>query len=85
MHKKGMIQNMKDVLQTIIETLVEDKSQIQINEVDGEKSTIFEVKVAENDMGRVIGKEGRIAKAIRTIFKAIGAKEQKKITIEFID
>lgn len=76
---------MKDVLQTIIETLVEDKSQIQINEVDGEKSTIFEVKVAESDMGRVIGKEGRIAKAIRTIFKAIGAKKQKKITIEFID
>ena len=69
---------MKDVLQTIIETLVEDKSQIKITEVDGEKSTIFEVKVAESDMGRVIGKEGRIA-------KAVGAKEQKKITIEFID
>ena len=76
---------MKDVLQTIIETLVENKSEINITEVDGEKSTIFEVKVAESDMGRVIGKEGRIAKAIRTIFKAIGAKEQKKVTIEFIE
>ncbi len=76
---------MKEVLQTIIESLVEDKSQIQINQIDGEKSIVFEVKVANGDMGRVIGKEGRIAKAIRTIFKAVGAKEQKKVTIEFID
>lgn len=76
---------MKEVLQTIIESLVEDKSQIQINQIDGEKSTVFEVKVAPQDMGRVIGKEGRIAKAIRTIFKAVGTKEQKKVTIEFID
>ncbi len=76
---------MKDVLQTIIESLVEDKSQIQINQIDGEKNIVFEVKVAESDMGRVIGKEGRIAKAIRTIFKAVAAKEQKKVTVEFID
>ena len=76
---------MKEVLQTIIESLVEDKKQIQINQIDGEKSIIFEVKVSTNDMGRVIGKEGRVAKAIRTIFKAVAAKEQKKVTIEFID
>lgn len=76
---------MKEVLQTIIESLVEDKFQIQINQIDGERSTVFEVKVAPQDMGRVIGKEGRIAKAIRTIFKAVGTKEQKKVTIEFID
>ena len=76
---------MKEVLQTIIETLVDDKSGIQINQIDGEKSIVFEVKVAHGDMGRVIGKEGRIAKAIRTIFKAIATKEQKKVTIEFID
>ena len=76
---------MKDVLQTIIESLVEDKSAIEINQVDGEKNIVFEVKVAAGDMGRIIGKEGRIAKAIRTIFKAVAAKEQKKVTIEFID
>lgn len=76
---------MKDILQTILESLVEEKEQIQINQVDGEKNIVFEVKVASSDMGRVIGKEGRIAKAIRTIFKAVGAKEQKKVTIEFID
>ncbi len=76
---------MKEVLQTIIESLVEDKEGVQINQVDGERSIVFEVKVAENDMGRVIGKEGRIAKAIRTLFKAVGTREQKKVTIEFID
>jgi len=76
---------MKDILQTIIESLVEDKSQIQINQIDGERNIVFEVKVAPEDMGRIIGKEGRIAKSIRTIFKAVAAKEQKKVTIEFID
>ena len=76
---------MKDVLQTIIESLVEDKNAIEINQVDGERNIVFEVKVAAGDMGRIIGKEGRIAKAIRTIFKAVASKEQKKVTIEFID
>lgn len=76
---------MKEILQTIIEGLVEDKDGIQINQIDGERSIVFEVKVSEKDMGRVIGKEGRIAKAIRTIFKAVATKEQKKVTIEFID
>ena len=76
---------MKEILQTIIESLVEDKAGIQINQIDGERSIVFEVKVAERDMGRVIGKEGRIAKSIRVLFKSISAKEQKKVSIEFID
>ena len=76
---------MKDVLQTIIESIVEDKSQIEITEKQAEKETIYEVKVAKSDMGRVIGREGRIAKSIRTIFKAVGTKEHKRVTIEFID
>lgn len=76
---------MKETLELIISSLVNDKEAISINEIDGEKSVIFEVKVAENDMGKVIGKEGRIAKAIRTIMKSLAAKEEKRITIEFID
>ena len=76
---------MKETLTTIIKNLVTDESAISINEVEGEQSVIYEVKVAEKDMGKVIGKEGRIAKAIRTIMKALAAKENKKITIEFID
>ncbi|MGN1301957.1 MAG: KH domain-containing protein [Clostridia bacterium] len=75
---------MKETLTTIIKSLVTDESAISINEVEGEQSVIYEVKVAEKDMGKVIGKEGRIAKAIRTIMKALAAKENKKITIEFI-
>ena len=77
--------NMKETLELIINSLVNDKEAVSINEIDGEKSVIFEVKVAENDMGKVIGKEGRIAKAIRTIMKSLAAKEEKRITIEFID
>ena len=75
----------KEVLQTIIEALVDDKSQIEINESEKDGETLFEVKVAKEDMGRVIGKEGRIAKSIRVLFKSISAKEQKKVSIEFID
>ena len=76
---------MKEVLQTIIEALVDDKSQIEINESEKDGETLFEVKVAKEDMGRVIGKEGRIAKAIREIVRAVAAKEQKRVTVEFID
>ena len=76
---------MKETLQTVIEALAQDKTAIQINEIQKAKEIVFEVKVAKEDMGRVIGKEGRIAKAIRTLFKAVATKEQKKVTIEFID
>ncbi|MDO5556376.1 MAG: KH domain-containing protein [Clostridia bacterium] len=76
---------MKDSLQAIITSLVNDEGSVSINEIDGEKSVIFEVKVAESDVGKVIGREGRIAKAIRTIMKALAAKEGKKVSIEFIN
>lgn len=76
---------MKEVLETIINTLVSDKESVSINQIDGEQSVIFEVKVAENDMGKIIGKQGAIAKSIRTIMKAVASKENKRISIEFID
>jgi len=76
---------MKDSLEAIITSLVNDPSEVSINQVDGEKSIVFEVKVANSDMGKVIGREGRIAKAIRTIMKAQAAKEGKKVTVEFVD
>ncbi|MBQ3145221.1 MAG: KH domain-containing protein [Clostridia bacterium] len=76
---------MKEALEAIITSLVNEPSQVSINQVDGEKSIVFEVKVADSDMGKVIGREGRIAKAIRTIVKALAAKEGKKVTVEFID
>ena len=75
---------MKDILEIIIKNLVDDKNAIEINEVNGEKSVVFEVKVAEGDMGKIIGKQGRLAKSIRTLIKAVAGKEHKKVTVEFI-
>ena len=76
---------MKESLEAIITSLVNEPSEVSINQIDGEKSIVFEVKVANSDMGKVIGREGRIAKAIRTIIKALAAKEGKKVSVEFID
>lgn len=75
---------MKETLTTIIKSLVTDEASVSINEIESEKTVTYEVRVAEGDMGKVIGKEGRIAKAIRTIMKAQAARDSKKITIEFI-
>lgn len=76
---------MKEILETIIKNLVSDKNAVSINEIEGEKSVTFEVKVANSDMGRIIGRQGRTAKAIRTVMKAVALKEQKRVSIEFID
>lgn len=75
---------MKEVLETIIKSLVEFPEQVIVTEASAEKSVIFEVKVSETDMGKVIGREGKIASAIRVVMKALAAKEQKKVSVEFI-
>ena len=75
---------MKDILETIILNLVDNKEAVEIKEVEEEKSIVFEVKVAESEMGKVIGKQGRIARSIRNIMKAVATKEQKKVSVEFI-
>jgi len=76
---------LKEALELIITSLVSEPSEVSINEQDGEKEITFQVKVKETDMGKVIGKEGRIAKAIRTIMKSIASKEGKRVSVEFID
>ena len=76
---------MKEIIETIILNLVDNKDAVQVNEVQGEKSIVFEVKVANEDMGKVIGRQGRLAKSIRTVAKSIGARENKKVSVEFID
>lgn len=75
---------MKDILETIILNLVDNKEAVEIKEVEGEKSVVFEVKVADSDMGKIIGKQGRLAKSIRTVMKAVATKEQKRVSVEFI-
>lgn len=76
---------MKEIIETILLNLVDNKDAVEVKEVQGEKSIVFEVKVANEDMGKVIGKQGRLAKSIRTVVKSIGAREHKKVSVEFID
>ncbi len=76
---------MKEILESIILNIVYDKSAVTITEKVNGEDVRYDVKVANNDMGRVIGKQGRVAKAIRTLMRSLGAKEKKRITIEFID
>ena len=75
---------MEEILKTMIESLVENSDSVTITKKEEDKFIIFEVKVAEEDMGRVIGKQGRMAKSIRTIIKAIALKEKKKVRVEFV-
>ncbi len=75
---------MKEVLELMIKNLVDDAEAVSSKELNGEKSIVYEVKVSEDDMGKVIGKQGRVARAIRAIMKSIASKENKKVTIEFI-
>ncbi len=75
---------MKQVLESIITHLVDNKEQVSIEEqIDGD-NIIYKVTVAQEDMGRVIGKQGRVAKAIRTLMKSLGSKDRKRISIEFV-
>ena len=75
---------MKEILQTIILNLVDNKEAVEIKETQRERNIVLEVKVAEEDMGKVIGKQGRLAKSIRTLIKAVATKEHKKVTVEFM-
>lgn len=75
---------MKEMLEIIIKNLVEDVDAVIITEKLEGNTTIFEVKVAQKDMGKVIGRQGRIAKSIRIVTKAIATKENRKISIEFV-
>lgn len=75
---------MKNILETIIASLVDNKDAIEIKEIAREKSTTFEVKVAESDMGKVIGRQGIVAKSIRNVMQAVASREKKKVNVEFI-
>lgn len=75
---------MKELLEVIAKNLVEYPEQVQVFEKEGDKASILELKVAPEDMGKVIGKQGRIAKAIRTVVKAAAVHEDKKIIVEII-
>ena len=66
-------------------SLVDNPASVEVNVIEGEKSTILELKVAQDDIGKVIGKSGRIARAIRTILSAAAAKTEKRVVLEILD
>lgn len=76
---------MEEILKTIIESLVEKKDDISIVKEEKDRVTIFKVKVSKDEMGKVIGKQGKIAQSIRTLMRSVAAKEQKKVEVEFVD
>lgn len=72
------------LVELIAKALVDHPDQVQVNEVEGSSSITIELRVAPEDMGKVIGKQGRIAKAIRTVVKAAATKESKKVIVEIL-
>ena len=76
---------MKELVEVIAKALVDDPESVTVNERTEKKTTILEVRVADSDMGKVIGKQGRIAKAIRSVVKAAAAKEDKKVIVDIQD
>lgn len=75
----------KELVEHIARLLVDDPSSVSVNVVEGEKSTILELRVAEEDLGKVIGKNGRIAKSIRTVLSASATRTGRRTTLEILD
>ena len=75
---------MKELLEKIAKSLVDNPDEVSVTEVNTDESLVLELRVDEEDMGKVIGKQGRIAKAIRVVMKAIAIKENKRVVVEII-
>lgn len=75
---------MVELVKLIAQSLVDDPEQVDVQQIEGDDVITIELRVAQEDMGKVIGKQGRIAKAIRTVVKAASLKEKKKVTVEII-
>jgi len=75
----------KDLVEYMVKSLVDNPDEVEIREIEGEKSTILELKVTKEDIGKVIGKHGRIARAIRTIINASATKSGKRVVLEILD
>lgn len=75
---------MGELVEFIAKSLVDNPDMVRVNEVEGSQSIIIEIKVAPADMGKIIGKQGRIAKAIRTVVKAAAIKDNKRVVVEIL-
>ncbi|MBQ4421923.1 MAG: KH domain-containing protein [Schwartzia sp.] len=75
---------MKEIVEIIARALVDHPESVVVEEKDEDRMTVFELHVAQEDMGKVIGKQGRIAKAMRTVVKAAATRENQRVTVEII-
>ncbi len=75
---------MKELVEVIAKSLVDHPDEVVVTESENDKSLVVELRVAQSDMGKVIGKQGRIAKAIRSVVKAAASKENKKVIVEIM-
>ena len=75
---------MKELLEVIAKSLVDHPEEVLVTRTENEKAIVLELRVAQSDMGKVIGKQGRIAKAIRSVVKAAASKEEKKVIVEIM-
>ena len=76
---------MKDLLTEIVQALVDQPDQVSVNEIKGDNTTVLELKVAKSDMGKVIGKHGRNAQALRTILSAAAGKTRRRYVLEIVE
>ncbi len=76
---------MRELIELIIKGIVDNPDKVEINEIIGEKSSIYEVRVGSDDIGKVIGRQGRNIKSIRTIVNAAAQKDDKRVVIEIVD
>ena len=76
---------MKNLVMTIVKALVDKPDEVSLREVEGEKTTVLELRVAKEDLGKVIGKQGKTAKAMRTILNAMATKLKKRAVLEIIE
>jgi uncharacterized protein len=76
---------MKALVEAIVKALVDNSDQVQVRAIEGEQVIVFELRVHPRDLGKVIGRQGRTARAIRTILTAVGMKMRKRFTLEILD
>ena len=76
---------MKQLVETVCKALVDNPEEVQVTQIDGEQTTILELRVDQSDLGKVIGKQGRTARAIRTILAAAGMKQKRRFNLEIIE
>ncbi len=76
---------MKDLIEFMVKALVDDPGEVNITEINGDKITLYELRVSKSDIGKVIGKRGRTASAIRTIINAVSTKQGKRAELEIIE